>query len=205
MTDHKDLKNHIRERMSKTGEKYTAARRHVVATREATPPLEPAGKPETGRHRQAVPTWLDELAFWSHFPRNEPESAEVFAWCKEFADRFDNPGRLLDACAAVMTKGLQAFATAGLHRSTGGDTILDLTGLKDAPEGKRCDPPGTDHESMWLRGEEPEKFVSQPYTLDMETLRAMITYCRKRGLTFTIRGGSWHFPGSTVLVEFRRA
>ena len=42
-------------------------------------------------------------------------------------------------------------------------------------------------------------------TLDMETLRAMITDCRKRGLTFTIRGGSWHFPGSTVLVEFKRA
>jgi hypothetical protein len=46
---------------------------------------------------------------------------------------------------------------------------------------------------------------SQPYELDMATVARMVAWCRRRGLTFKISGGSWHFPGATVLVEFSRA
>src|SRR5262245_23539335 len=43
VTEHRHLKLHIRERMARTGESYTTARRHVLAraAREAAPPLPP--------------------------------------------------------------------------------------------------------------------------------------------------------------------
>lgn len=56
MTNHRDLKNIIRERQTKTGESYTAARVHVMAARAAhlgLPPDAPLDKP-TRRVEAAV-------------------------------------------------------------------------------------------------------------------------------------------------------
>jgi hypothetical protein len=113
--------------------------------------------------------------------------------------QFDSPEALLDACAAVMSQPLEAIATAGLRPATDGLGPLSLTG-KDTGQ----DPPGMDHCTMWQSGGHPVKFVSQPYELDMQTLGAMIAWCRKNRLTFTISGGSWHSPGATLLVAFER-
>ena len=48
MTAHRDLKNIIRERRTKTGESYTAARAHVMRERTALLGLEPEGSPTPG-------------------------------------------------------------------------------------------------------------------------------------------------------------
>jgi len=46
MTAHRDLKRIIRERQSKTGESYTAARVHVMRERACHPQLFDPGEPE---------------------------------------------------------------------------------------------------------------------------------------------------------------
>ncbi len=40
MTQHRDLKRRIRDRMAKTGESYVTARQHVLAAREPDPPFD---------------------------------------------------------------------------------------------------------------------------------------------------------------------
>jgi hypothetical protein len=203
MTDHNDFKHHVRERMAKTGEKYSTARRHVLARREAAGPDASAEQatseqaPAT-QTPKAAPQRLDEQAFRRFFPRDAPGSNEDLERCKEFVAQFDSPEALLDACAAMMSQPLQAFATAGLRLATNGLGPLSLTGKDTGRE-----PPGMDHCTMWQSDGHPVKFVSQPYKLDMKTLGAMIAWCRKNGLTFTISGGSWHSPGATLLVQFK--
>jgi hypothetical protein len=51
VTEHRDLKRLVRERMARTGEAYTTARRHVMAHVTAHAP---AGSPDPGRHRESV-------------------------------------------------------------------------------------------------------------------------------------------------------
>jgi len=45
MTDQRHLKRRVRERMAKTGESYTAARKHILDQRPAPEPEEPAPPP----------------------------------------------------------------------------------------------------------------------------------------------------------------
>jgi hypothetical protein len=56
-------------------------------------------------------------------------------------------------------------------------------------------------------GEElPSVVESNPYTLGLEDLKEIIGACEKYGLQMVISASeSWHFPGRTVLVEFKRA
>lgn len=42
MTEHKTFKRHVRERMARTGESYTTARRHLLARAQASPPSHPS-------------------------------------------------------------------------------------------------------------------------------------------------------------------
>jgi hypothetical protein len=55
-------------------------------------------------------------------------------------------------------------------------------------------------------GEElPSVVESNPYTLGLEDLKEIIGACEKYGLRVIVSASeSWHFPGRTVLVEFKR-
>lgn len=55
MTDKKDLKRRIRERMAKTGESYTAARQHVIARVPSSAPAEPTPRPAEPTPPPAAP------------------------------------------------------------------------------------------------------------------------------------------------------
>ena len=66
--------------------------------------------------------------------------------------------------------------------------------------------PGDDHVSLWTRDGVPERRLSQPYTLHLETIRKMVEWADRYGLEFDISGkNSWHFPGHTMLVTWQRA
>jgi hypothetical protein len=67
-----------------------------------------------------------------------------------------------------------------------------------------CRPPGTDHASLWLDRDGQAVYVSQPYDLESETLRAMLAFADRWGLGFTINGEAWHHPAA-LLVVWRRA
>jgi len=65
--------------------------------------------------------------------------------------------------------------------------------------------PGADHLSEWKKDRRTVSLVSQPYRLAFETLKKMVDFCDAHGLRADVRAeGSWHFPGSTVLIAYRR-
>jgi hypothetical protein len=61
--------------------------------------------------------------------------------------------------------------------------------------------PGADHVSQWSRDRTPVVFVSQPYFLRMEDMRATFALCDQYGWTLRVSTRSWHFTGETFLVE----
>ncbi len=68
-----------------------------------------------------------------------------------------------------------------------------------------CEPPATDHASLWNKNGKPEMFVSQPYGISWRQLRAIVAFCEAHGLEVSIDArGSWHFPGRTLRVTYRK-
>lgn len=210
MTDHKDFKRHVRERMKKTGESYTAARQHFVA-KPVVHGGEPHGTdqlltntPSTHGTETETRMKLNVNAFWRHFDRRESKSHDILRRCHEFVSTFDNPGLLVRACAAMMAAPVLSAVTSGLRLSKGTKDVMRLFGKRNKVGDLPFQPPGSDHSSLWNQHGMPERFISQPYDLQMDTLREMLKFCDKRGLTLGVHGGSWYFPGATILVEFRR-
>lgn len=80
--------------------------------------------------------------------------------------------------------------------------------------GKRCPKvcgspgmiPAADHCSEWKKDGETVIVVSQPYGLSYSRLKETVAFCEEHGLEASIDSLlSWHFPGSVVSVEYRRA
>lgn len=63
MTQNKSLKRRVRERMSKTGERYTAARKQVLAKRVEQAPAAP-DEPLHGPTDRSLPAWFALLDEW---------------------------------------------------------------------------------------------------------------------------------------------
>lgn len=62
-----------------------------------------------------------------------------------------------------------------------------------------------DHRSLWLKDGKPYSYVTQPYGLSLSDLKQIVSYCDEHGLdVFVDAGLSWHYPGTTVAVEFTR-
>lgn len=65
--------------------------------------------------------------------------------------------------------------------------------------------PNSDHLSEWVKDGETFSIVSQPYGLSFEALKEMIKFCEQHQLVPYISADrTWHFPGSTLSIEFRR-
>lgn len=114
MTQQKDLKRRIRERMEKTGESYTAARAHVLGERptEVTPPA-PSPLSEGLRPAQG-----------SRIPVIEPvdateEAVALGLKCKVLANDGISAaralGRLHDALMTIDDADLEPFRAVALH------------------------------------------------------------------------------------------
>jgi hypothetical protein len=66
--------------------------------------------------------------------------------------------------------------------------------------------PGNDHGLLFNKNGKPEVYTFQPYGLGWETLKALIATCEANGLEAKIdTWPAWHFPGSILFVEVRRA
>lgn len=96
----------------------------------------------------------------------------------------------------------------GLRQSGGYQLIRRLAGASGCERcaGGDCRPPGADHDSLWNKDGKPAVFVTQPYRLSWDSMVRMVDYCRQHALEADISADrSWHFPGWTVAVEYRRA
>jgi len=81
VTENKSLKRRVRERMSKTGERYTSARRQVLAKSADQPDRKPvASEPPHGPTSRSLPEWFRLLDDWG---ARERRHAEIAAWLGE--------------------------------------------------------------------------------------------------------------------------
>lgn len=77
MTENKSLKRRVRERMSKTGERYTAARRQVLARPALAPTAQSSPAPEAlhGPTGRSLSAWFELLDRWGAAERAHPDIA----------------------------------------------------------------------------------------------------------------------------------
>ncbi len=104
---------------------------------------------------------------------------------------------------AVVNERRQNFCRLnGVEQMHIGDYIDQMQGKKRPPISKI--PPATDHPSLWVKGDKPFLFVSQPYKLSLDDIRQIVKHCDDLDLNAEISAGlSWHFPGKTLLVAFQ--
>ena len=66
-------------------------------------------------------------------------------------------------------------------------------------------PPGDDHAYLLLADGEVWAYVYEPYHLDDETMEGLVQFCKRYGLTSSMRPDiACHFPGGTVAVILRK-
>jgi hypothetical protein len=71
---------------------------------------------------------------------------------------------------------------------------------------RECDrgcllPPGNDHGMLWNRDGKPVCYTFEPYSLGNDALVGLAEFCGEHDLDVSISGSSWHFVGSTFLIE----
>ena len=68
-----------------------------------------------------------------------------------------------------------------------------------------CQPPGNEHGSLWSWKGKPVVYVYQPYGLSGRDIKALVAYCEKMRLDFSIDARlAWHSPGNVLLIELWR-
>lgn len=96
-----------------------------------------------------------------------------------------------------------AALSEGLKRQQKPAFWGDLVGLQPDPSEERLGP-GDDHVATWLRNGQPALFTSEPYELSLPALKNIVARCEEHRLTATVSGESAHYPGRTLLVQYRR-
>lgn len=123
----------------------------------------------------------------------------------------DLPGRAYaEATAERALEWWQGQSERGrLRQSNGAPCVERLLGKRcryASDEDHTCQPPGSDHPSLWLLDGKPTLYVTQPYSLSWESLGGIVDFCRARGLEASVSAASsWHFPGWTVAVVIATA
>ena len=86
----------------------------------------------------------------------------------------------------------------GLRPTTGARSVDRLPGKRSG----ELRVPGEDHSSLWLHEGKPAVYVTQPYGLSWDTLRAVVGFCEANGLRADVGAApAWHFPGAVLHVE----
>lgn len=99
----------------------------------------------------------------------------------EFAQRHDLRPGSGHACARMLTEGAR-------H---GGYCLGD---------------PVREHCEIFMQGVDAKLYVAQPYgPLRGGKLRDLLAFSDENGLDVSVAAGSWHFPGRTLMVAFRKS
>ena len=116
----------------------------------------------------------------------------------------EDPDLVGRAFAEVDSGITKKWMTKGLRRSSGSQSYLRLLGKKPHPQSIRTLPRFADHTDLWIKNGRPFLWTTQPYGLDdpgIKELAGLIDL----GLDARISAHrSWHFPGSTVMVELKK-
>jgi len=67
----------------------------------------------------------------------------------------------------------------------------------------KCYLPGSDHTDLWKTPEGNIIYVTQPYGIDWENLRALVKMGEEMGLAISIGAESTWFPGRTIIIKAR--
>jgi hypothetical protein len=115
--------------------------------------------------------------------------------------------------AEVASPAIEATVSRGYARSGRGRHVCvhHLAGAR-CQEGRgrygRCETaylPALDHLSGWKQGGRLTRIVSQPYGLRYVDVKETVKFCERWGLEADISAWhSWHFPGDTLSVMYRR-
>lgn len=60
-----------------------------------------------------------------------------------------------------------------------------------------------DHARTWTKDGSVACITSEPYGISDEDIAELCADAERFGFEFWISGGSWHYPGATVLIEIR--
>lgn len=105
------------------------------------------------------------------------------------------------ALAEADSEDLKAAFAARLGTPTKGrKSWRRLLGERGGPDDEL---PADDHVELWVKGNEVT-YVSHPYDLTLEKVRAIVQACDEHGLDATFSGVSWYFPGHTLRVEYKK-
>jgi hypothetical protein len=67
----------------------------------------------------------------------------------------------------------------------------------------KCHLPGSDHTDLWKTPDGNIIYVTQPYGIDWENLRALVKMGVEMGLEISIGAESTWFPGRTIIIKAR--
>lgn len=68
-----------------------------------------------------------------------------------------------------------------------------------------CAPPAGDHDTLWLKDGKPALYLMQPYGLAWEDMKALVTFCGRRGLKASVDAWpSFHFPSWVLSIEIEK-
>jgi hypothetical protein len=135
--------------------------------------------------------------------RSEPEIGQALDLLRRLDEHQIDIGRIY---AAAIAERVERCATEGM-REVGGQKVWDQLQRWWRPESlpSSAIPPGFDHVSFWRDRKRGLVVMGQPYGLARDTLFELAEMCRREGLEISIDAGrSWHFPGSTVLIQIWR-
>lgn len=89
--------------------------------------------------------------------------------------------------------------TSGTHNITRLTTSNGLVAFK--PIRLRCE----DHSTLFLKDGKPYSFITQPYALNLPSMRQLANYCEENDLDVFVNSfQSWHFPGSSLMIEIKK-
>ena len=128
MTEDKARKRSIRSRMAKTGESYTAARRHVVKSTEPLPRLDvDLGKSEASIKKGSGKTWDEWFAILDRWGATERTHGEIARYVQE---KHDTSGWWAQTVAVGYERG------RGMRRvHQGADGSINVSVSKTFPVG----------------------------------------------------------------------
>jgi hypothetical protein len=144
----------------------------------------------------------------TNIPRDERVAHRVRTFCDGFGDlaiaitrqlpeRTGEASTLLGAIMSVLQHELDSEyytptkTTRGIRYVTASGKAYDFD----------YNAPGDDH-AFAVRREKERRWISEPYILSAGTMKRIMDFCERRGLSFHISGQSRHFPGDTFRIEY---
>lgn len=109
-----------------------------------------------------------------------------------------------EAFAQAQADDLKAVHASHLGKATKGKGQWKrLIGGKPNPD-QTDQLPADDHTELWNK-DGTVSYVSHPYDLRLDDLRAIVEACDEHGLTCHVDARSWYYPGGTIRLLWELA